>query len=543
MLRKILLGLLAFACIATLPLSASAGGFEYPAVGTQSLGRGGAFYARADDPTATLYNPANLALLSGTQLSLNAHIGLLDACYQRSTRADGSVGGYQDVPSAGFNASEFDATPDDPTTIGDWTAGKSWPEVCNDGPPAPNPVLAYAQRLTSDLGIGFGIFAPAAAGHLIFGDAETGTVENGTLPAPNRYVLLEQELLILQPTLGVGYAITPQLRVGLSAQWGLGIFKFTNYTVPFGGDEDPAVDIRSDLEAQDWFIPGLIAGISYSPIDNLDVAASVHWVQDIEADGKVTLTTGAHGAGDMAAGIQSTVPRANVIDGATLETPQVTRFALGFRYADRIAARPEDPSAVSELSGRVEDSMSNERWDVELDVTYEMSSAVEEFVVNMPADQADRTIFIDSVGIGGLTSTPVPLPAAIHIPHQWKDQLSVRLGGDYNIIPGMAAIRAGVSYETAGQDPAYQNLDFFLAQRYGAHVGASVRLGSFDVHLAYAHFFQDTVTTKYNPTDPSGTDEAQLRQINPEEDKGTYINAGKYESSLDVFSLGLTWHI
>ena len=43
--------------IALLSPSARAGGFEIPDNGTEALGRGGAFVAKADDPTAIQYNP------------------------------------------------------------------------------------------------------------------------------------------------------------------------------------------------------------------------------------------------------------------------------------------------------------------------------------------------------------------------------------------------------------------------------------------------------------------------------------------------------
>jgi len=44
-----------------LPPSAHAGGPEFPAGGTRSLGRGGAGFLRADDPSIMTRNPAALA--------------------------------------------------------------------------------------------------------------------------------------------------------------------------------------------------------------------------------------------------------------------------------------------------------------------------------------------------------------------------------------------------------------------------------------------------------------------------------------------------
>src|SRR5262245_54762828 len=62
--------------------AARAGGLEYTGgQGTQSLARGGAVVARADDPMVLARNPAGLAELRGTQFLLNANLAFLDACY------------------------------------------------------------------------------------------------------------------------------------------------------------------------------------------------------------------------------------------------------------------------------------------------------------------------------------------------------------------------------------------------------------------------------------------------------------------------------
>ena len=45
-----------------------AAGFEYGPQGVHAVGRGGAFVVSADDPSATYWNPARLALLKGTRL-------------------------------------------------------------------------------------------------------------------------------------------------------------------------------------------------------------------------------------------------------------------------------------------------------------------------------------------------------------------------------------------------------------------------------------------------------------------------------------------
>jgi long-chain fatty acid transport protein len=75
------------ACAATLtPTGAWASGFEgeYPDNGARALGRGGAFVAKADDPTALYYNPAGLGLLGGTNLLLSVNLVDVTHSFQRA---------------------------------------------------------------------------------------------------------------------------------------------------------------------------------------------------------------------------------------------------------------------------------------------------------------------------------------------------------------------------------------------------------------------------------------------------------------------------
>src|SRR5580693_2823141 len=76
----------------SLPRTALAGGFELPDNGTEALGRGGAFVAKADDPTAIMFNPAGLAEQRGTRALLDGHVVMSSYSFQR-------FGAYPDSPS------------------------------------------------------------------------------------------------------------------------------------------------------------------------------------------------------------------------------------------------------------------------------------------------------------------------------------------------------------------------------------------------------------------------------------------------------------
>jgi hypothetical protein len=84
-------------------------------------------------------------------------------------------------------------------------------------------------------------------------------------------------------------------------------------------------------------------------------------------------------------------------------------------------------------------------------------------------------------------------------PYEGKDQISLRFGGDYNLFPGLFAMRAGVSYETDGQDPALLNPMRYMFGRVGFHGGVTVRVAhKTDVSIGFAHFIQKKIRLQVN---------------------------------------------
>jgi hypothetical protein len=85
-----------------------------------------------------------------------------------------------------------------------------------------------------------------------------------------------------------------------------------------------------------------------------------------------------------------------------------------------------------------------------------------------------------------------------------EDQLTVRAGGDYNVLPGLLALRAGVSYETRGQDPSMLNILGYMLGRTGVHAGLTLRVaGKTDVSFGYAHFIHEDIRLQVNSDLPN----------------------------------------
>jgi long-subunit fatty acid transport protein len=519
-MRRVLSLLLVVGGVLMFVPSAEAGGFDFPSLGTKPLGRGGAYAARADDPLALLYNPANLAGGAGNQLLLNVSMAFLDSCYTRYSDPTNTVG---DV-TRGSNGSAFDDA--------DFSSVQ-WPTVCNDAIPTIMPTLVFSSRLSPELGIGGGLLVPSAIGFSSYGDPSDATVRSGgvDVPAPNRYGLLESKIILLQPTIGVGYAPHPMIRFGASVQWGLAFVDFLNHTVVAGTEdtESTGSDVRTQLTTSDLFVPGFNVSAHVVPHDNLDVMLAFRWQDAVKAGGHINFETGTYGNGSATE--DGPVPTKTKVNDVTFEAPLPWTATFGIRYADRIAPRPHDPSEVERLSGRVEDSMSNEWWDIELNAVYTHSSSMDEYRIGLPTGSS---VDIRNSSNGTVSTVMSPVPTLNRVPHNWRDQLMLNLGGDYNVLPGLAAVRLGVSYETSGVNRSYMQLDYWPVQTFGVHGGLTVRLGRFDISLAYAHFFRQSVYVS-----PA---EAKLPQLVA---VGTpsRMNAGAYESDMDVVSLGVTWHL
>lgn len=539
------LGLSLVAAQGLLANEAHAGGFELSGVGTRGMGRAGANAASVDDSLALALNPALLADID-SQVVLNAHLAIWDACVQRE-------GGYGDAGAYAGGATIFG---DDGNFSPSPLAGVAYPRVCNSGMPQIVPQIMANVRLTEELGIGFGIIAPNGVGTARFG-SEDGTMRvNGQLvPTPTRYMVTAKDLLLFYPSIGVGYRPFDWLRVGLTFQWGIGIISFSNVvssgTFAGGGGagtlrDDPSSDIRARFNVQDWFVPAGILSLHFTPMDNLDIMVSGRISDSIggvvAATGDINVTTGLYGTGSAT----SYVPTNDTVRGATLQAGQPFQFTLGARYADRIRPRGENGHHRN-------DSLHDENWDLELNVVYEQLSQVQDFVVGSPPGSQ-----VSLQQGGGGANLPVPLPNPIPLPHGWSDLLTMRLGGDVNVIPNQLAVRAGLSFELPVDQRyrRYLSNDFIGGWRFGAHVGASLRVDSFDISLAYGFFLGETINT-------AGT--ANLRQVNAvgsagmcptapaagtpvaqsncyPQGFGEVINAGTFSQMFHAVSLGASYH-
>ena len=159
---------------------------------------------------------------------------------------------------------------------------------------------------------------------------------------------------------------------------------------------------------------------------------------------------------------------------------------------------------------------------------------------------------------------PAHCAGSWEVPTKWKGktQLSLRAGGDYNLMPGLLALRAGVSYESDGADVEYLDITNYMLGRIGVHTGLTLRVaGKTDLSLAFAHFFQPALRLDPHPNnplpptfqtpefnfEPGSHDGVGRREVPYGERVGDpvgpyFANVGTYHYTLSVLSVTLAQH-
>lgn len=527
-----------------------------------------------------MYNPAGLAELRGSQLMFNANNAWMNACVD-------PIGYYGWGAYGGGKASRL--TDPRTGTVQTLNLGRAaqigpaetayyqgaYDTVCLDQAMTPVPELAFTTRLGERFGIGVGMIFPGITPQGTWGSSN-GIINGagGLRPAETRYMEIRSGTIGLFPSIGLAYRIADWLRIGATFRWGIiNVDNSTMAAVQVG--TTPANDLLVHVKATDWFVPELTGSLHIVPVDAIDVVLGFHYQADLSAPGTIDITTGEYDA------TAKPLLQTNRVTGVNQRFPMSAWLAL--RYASRLAPRPQGDGHDLNQTGRVLDSFENERWDVEADLNYEMNARHRDLTITYVPNQQVR--FESLAGSMTMQAFPDVTMPNTNIQKRWKDQISARVGGSYNILPGLFGVSAGVHYENRGVDPSYMQVDYWPLQRIGLHAGIKVRIaGRTDIVLSYAHIFQETLTVtapahenfdqigmQYaqthtvtnidkrvgvpsstmplvpleEPKSPSSDGEARLTQNFAKALPGTppvIINAGTYRSSIDVVSAGVNVH-
>jgi hypothetical protein len=497
--------------ILMLAAHAHADGLEDTVSGAVGLGRA-ANYLRVNDFMATWQNPANLAVIPSTDLGGELRLPVLHACFDRAR--DPSAQYRTNDPQSGFAGSE------------------SFDNVCNEGTLMPTGNLGWAQAFESGWGYGVGFFTPALVPNLKYG-AQTivtqfplagevyPTTPNGT-ESPNRFMLLQRSILGGFLQAGAGFQPLHALRLGASVGVGFADIRNLNVASVQGGTFRDQ-EILTDAHVTDWAIPRATLSAVVSPSDALEFMGALTYQGDVHATGSVDLT---------ANGIQG-APLANCtgpappgpgphcrIENAELTVP-FPRFQalLSTRYAQRRSARK-----------RALDPLKDEVWDVEVDGYWSQTSHIDQYTLKLydepPGSAGAANLAFSSAPGAAVLATP---QRAI-IPRHWRDTFGVRIGGDYNVVPALLALRVGFSYETRAVPVEYMNVDAYPVARLGLHCGATLALSNWKLTAGYEHLFYQSIEV--------GVGAGRVDEIvsqNPAAAQA--VNEGYYQAAQDIFSL------
>lgn len=540
-------------CLCSLTASrALAGGLELGPGGARALARGGAVAAQPSDPMALLHNPAGLAMLKGDQFLLDVDTTFHDMCVD---------------PYGYYGWGVYDSGPSE---LGDSAdpayARRPLDRVCNSAPVVPVPNIAWVLRVIDGLNVGFGFVSPAFVPGLHFGGHDGTISRDGlTLPTPTRYQMIRQRVVFgLNPTVGVGYRVNPRLYVGATLH--VGIVDARTYAVQsLASGTSPHDDAKVALSVSDHFIPAATISVHTRPTDRLDVAAIFRVADSVRATGELSYETATYQRGGVGA---DQVPfEGKPIHLAQVRVPVPWALTLAGRYHQPLVAGRAREDAYL-------DPISQERWDVEADLMWNMNARARTNVVQVGDDVA-----LGFRNAAGIPQRPVVVPeedlSQFTIDRHLVDSVALRVGGSYNPIPGRLALHAGGFWESRGVDPDYANIDSFAFARVGLGVGLTVRLGDVDLRAAYGHIFQEDLEVappphqprdQADPDDPSsGFDKriggevvedpdapapkdadgvAKLQQtalLESDNRPRRVVNAGKYTADFHQLSVGLTY--
>ncbi len=454
--------------------SALAGGFEYPDNGTQAVGRGGAFTAKADDLTAIYHNPAGLAGQRGTRFLFNSNLIWNKSTYTMRDAAQ------QYDPVSSSQGVFF----------------------------APMGVVSTDFGL-DNMTFALGVYGPSAVG-------KTSFPEDG----PQRFQLISSDSMLAFYTLSVGARLHPKLDVGLSFQWGdLMHARYTEMVNAWFGDglgPSSGYEAKVTVDFEDRFAFAMLVGAMYRPTDYLSFGLMLRPMPvQFDAHGNVAQSypQGFLQNLDEKGRVYISDPDAYT----TVVLPVMLR--LGGRYIHR--------------RGDID------VFDIEADVAYEAWSQVRDQTVRFEGAMVIKQ------DVGSDDAHPIN---DVSLPRKFKDTVSVRLGGDYNVIPKTLALRAGGFYESGAVPVATTNLDFMSFPRFGVGVGLTWSFWGLDLSAAYEHVFVLSQTVPVGGSDlfvqmPMSTCQAPYDSAACEvkgQAPGPKIGAGHYENGIDVLSLGLT---
>ncbi|HEX3904608.1 MAG TPA: outer membrane protein transport protein [Polyangia bacterium] len=474
------------------------GGYYTGAVGPRAAGRGGAFVARADDLTAVSINPAGLAEIDGTTIQVGNQLAYYGYDYTRAPTLDWGHAMNGVAPLVTFDRV---------------SNGTPWQAIL--------PFIGAASRFgLRDWAFAAAVFAPPGISREQF--PESGG---------QRLMMVDREALIVNADVSAAWRFRDLFGVGLTLEW-ITVPRLDYSLVinanPLAATANPVsgeYDILAQTTGSDWLTFNAIVGGWYRPRPWLELGVAGQVIPaNIVTNSNLAL------APQKPLNPQDTMRVTSVTTGRNGGSGSDVKITLPLPLMARAGGRYRHLRGAREV------------FDVEVDVEYESWSRTKAFSLD--------TNGLVATPMGNLASAPVPLDQ-IQIAKHWNDVFSVKLGGDFNLVPDRWTLRAGTYYETAVAPAAYANVDFPGGQVFGAAFGGSLFLRRLEIALTYQLRYQPSFSVseadgrvyqqvpgnscKAPYTDPYTCNPNYLGQPAPT------VNAGTYSSTSHLVSLALIY--
>lgn len=468
--------LVASAVAVAVPQVAKAAGFDIPENGAVILSRGGTAVSSFGTAYALQFNPAGLTGIDGLDVRIDGRLVSQGVTFERA-------------PSG----------------------NSSWDAVSNSAGLffGPSVAIGYSSRKLFDgrLGLGLGVWGPPGVGKYAYPDP--AAVAKGACLDPSqpdvpqsacinvatgqRYTLIDQNILIMFPSVGASWKFTDRLSVGVTLQDAITLLQLRQSiaAVSLGGLEDSTFDATIKLDLKDTMRPTGILGVAFSPTEHLRIGASFRPQVNIEASGKMDI-----GLPAAAAALNTKV----VGDTASLKLQLPPVVKVGATWIEN-------------------------RWSASAELTYEGWSAL------------DKMVLSPDVKIQKGTEEPEAI-APIEIHKEWKDAFGARIGGSFTALEWepkkpMLELHAGALYAANTIPSSTQAIDFVTGDHLAGSLGATFHTGG---GLAFT-----LGGMVYAPVKLEVTDSTVARAAAEPESPPVIVGNGTYQSTVWIATFGVAY--
>ncbi|HEY3351929.1 MAG TPA: outer membrane protein transport protein [Polyangia bacterium] len=378
------------------------------------------------------------------------------------------------------------------------SGGNPQAEVSSSGDKVPVPTIGAAIQLRRRLTLGLGFSAPY------------GSIPRFPADGAQRYSIIDRDGSFLA-------------RVDIAA----------SYRIYDGGEDGLRVSLGASL--QDW-----VANLESRSVLNACPGTVTNAPEDPQCDSRTRLQLETIWNPSAAVGVHARWPRLRL--GASFQLP------VWVSGTGKVQAGIPTSPLFRDLDGQPKASQSGDAavqsltlpWIVRVGAEYRATSRLRfEGELDIEGWSMSETVKIQPQNVqltnmnGGIPSYQV---GDVSIVRKMRDTFSVRVGGEYDLLPEKLVLRAGFGYESGSLPNAYISvLSVDMAKQLLA-VGASWWLHrQWRLDVAYSHVFMNDASVPLS--------EAAACQVAPIRPATACvpINAGSYRASYDTFGLGLLY--